>query len=139
MNISRVDVSCAAPGLDILDESCVEVEANDEIAVWYIETLFCYGSRKETVDSTFTEVHHGDNLLTEGKGQIPRVSGSSTNLSLLYQSKDHNIYPQQYEEDGHLPTFQRVGMEYQYQAERTMWLGVELCISGSQKRCIYRS
>src|SRR4051812_28310170 len=85
MNISRVRVSCTATGLDVLNQGCVEVKADNKIAVGYIDAFFCNRGSKETVDCSIPEVQHRNDLLTERHIQVSSVARSCSNQSANFE------------------------------------------------------
>jgi hypothetical protein len=82
VDVSGVGMSCTASRLDVLNQCCVEIKSNDEVAIGDIEPFLGHRCREKTVELAFAEVHHGEYLLVEGYIHVTSISASGSDLDL---------------------------------------------------------
>lgn len=80
VNIPGVRMPGAAPRLNILNQGCVKVKTDHKVTIRNIKTFLGDRCCKKTVDNTFSEVHHRNNLLAERHMQISCISSFGANL-----------------------------------------------------------
>jgi hypothetical protein len=81
MDVPGIGVPCAASGLNVLDQGCVEIKSNDKIAIWYVESFLCNTSGKQNIDYAFAKIHHHEDLLSERHVQVSSITSSCSDLS----------------------------------------------------------
>jgi hypothetical protein len=80
VDVSGIGMSCTASRLDVLNQCCVEIKSNDEVAIGDVESFLGHRCCEKTVELAFAEVHYGEYLLTEGNIHITSISASGSDL-----------------------------------------------------------